>query len=229
MIDSEKKTSVAFIKHLPPRAVLVECISALIARGLGLPAPRPMLVQVHPVKIPELNLAESTIFFGSEDAGFPSLAQFTTTTIADQKLSIWQHLLTAGCFDEWIANPDRHEGNIIYDGNTFSLIDHSHTIPKYHSSNQPSDKNSFLEIARPKARNDLITHNLRRKAEKCVRDFQRLSSEDWRALTACNLYCDEAKAVEVLNFLTNRLNFPTQIIGNKLGDKQIDLYASRGY
>lgn len=229
VIDKEQRASIAFVKHLPPRAILIECLAALIARNIGLPAPRPMLVNVSPVKIPSLNLSQNSIFFGSEDVGFPSLAQITENRFIAHKLSSWPHLLTAGCFDEWIANSDRHTGNIIYDGGTFSLIDHSHAIQKGHHFDQPTDQNSFLEIARPKARNDLLTHNLRRKAEKAVREFKKLSTEDWRALTSYNLYCDENKAKEVIIFLKNRLDFLTQLIAQKLGDKQIDLYASSGY
>ncbi|RAN81688.1 hypothetical protein B5P43_08090 [Bacillus sp. SRB_336] len=46
-----------------------------------------------------------------------------------RRLREWADLIPAACFDEWIANNDRHGGNILYDGkDTFWLIDHGMAI-----------------------------------------------------------------------------------------------------
>ena len=227
VIDQNRKTSIAFIKYIPPRAIFIECIAAQIARSLGLSCPRPMLVNVFPVKLPELNLDKNTIFYGSEDVGFPSLAQLVKFKHAEEKLRLWPDLFNAGCFDEWIANPDRHSGNIIYSGGKhFTLIDHSHAIPKGFHSISSTEKNSFLTLCAPTNRNDLATYKLMKTAENYVAKFKLLTSEDWKTLTLNNLYCTNEQATEVLSFLHDRLNVIIQLIGQKIGEPQADLYAN---
>ena len=227
VVDSVGKSVIAHVKHMPPRAILIECVSALIARASGLSTPRPLLVNVPPYKVPELPLKGNTIFFGSEDVGFPSLARIAKVENAAPRLKKWSQLLLAGCFDEFIANADRHQGNIIYGGgDSYTLIDHSHAVPVGHDSKMPIQTNTFLTLVAPESHNDLLTHNLKRKAEKYVANFARLTTEDWRSLTRYHLYCPEDKASEVLNFLKDRLPILTQFIAQKLGERQIDLYAS---
>jgi hypothetical protein len=226
VIDSSSKTTIAFVKHLPQRELFVECVAAMIARAIQLPTPRPMLVNVHPVKIPELNLSEPTIFFGSEDVGFPSLSQFTDVRSAAEKLKLWPNLLKAGCFDEWIANSDRHSGNIIFNGsNEFSLIDHSHAIPRNFKSRDQTIRNSMLTYAAPATRNDLKSYQLKQKADKSISTFLSLTEEDWQNLTSSNLYCTEEQTSEIIRFLKERLEVLSYLISNQIGYKQPDLYA----
>jgi hypothetical protein len=44
------------------------------------------------------------------------------------KIKDWQEHPLAAAFDEWIANVDRNIGNLLWDGNSFILIDHAMSL-----------------------------------------------------------------------------------------------------
>lgn len=216
----------AFIKHLPPRELFIECIAAQIGRALGISIPRPLLVRIFPAHLPELELTESTLLFGSQDARYPSLQQFTNTEKAIEELRKWPDLTKAGCFDEWIANCDRHRGNILYSGNgSFSLIDHSHAIPRNHPISTCNRKNSLLDIAKSSTdENGLkaISRSSKRHISKFIAEMQ----QDWDNITSASAYIDESKAAEVKEFLNNRLPHLSALIDIHLNSNQGDLYAA---
>ncbi len=119
-----------YVKAVAPRTLAVEVISAVVGRALGLPIPRPALVQVNPGVLQ--GVAMPLVFFGSESVDNPDLKQWLRTDREEtmRRLEGWAKLLDAGCFDEWLGNADRHGGNILYGGgNNFALIDHSEAMP----------------------------------------------------------------------------------------------------
>lgn len=219
------KLLVAFIKHLPPRELFIECIAAQLGREIGISIPRPLLVQIFPAHLPELNLKESTIIFGSEDANYPSFQQFTSPTKALNELRKWPDLLKAGCFDEWIANPDRHHGNILYSGsNQFSLIDHSHAIPREFQPTAPNPKNTLLEILAPNIQDDLKNHKTMKEVKIHASNFLKAMENDWEQLTSPSAYISDDQAGRVINFLNSRLETLSSLVGSHLKTKQPDLY-----
>jgi hypothetical protein len=224
---SSGRLVVAFIKHLPPRELFIECITAQLGREIGISIPRPLLVQIFPAHLPELNLKESTIIFGSQDASYPSIQQFTCTEKALDELRRWPDLLKAGCFDEWIANPDRHHGNILYSGNSqFSLIDHSHAIPRNLQPNEPNTKNTLLEILAPTIQDDLKNHKTMKAARSYASSFLSTMNSDWESLTSASTYIANDKASKIIDFLNSRLPALSALIGSHLHTKQGDLYAA---
>lgn len=115
----------AFVKVLDAREVLVECICALLARLRGLNVPEPLLVLVPGAFRSD---GADRIAFGSVGVAHgnlrPWLANIGDAAVL-RRLRAWVGLVPAACFDEWIANPDRHAGNILFDGkDEFWLIDH---------------------------------------------------------------------------------------------------------
>ena len=219
----------AYVKHLPPRAILVECVASLIGRCLSLSIPRPLLVKVHAAQLPGIDLTHTTggILFGSEDAEYPSLQQVVKVKDIYEKLLKWPAALEAGCFDEWIANPDRHHGNILYGGsNSFTLIDHSHAIATTQDSLKPVSQNTFLTLLAPPNNDELSRKRLLRKANQKLPDFLRLSLDEWEELTMANNYARPEHAKEIIKFLQDRLSVLSVLIGHQLGNKQQDLYVS---
>lgn len=108
-------------KRLASREIAVEVMCALLGRAAGLPIPEPLLL-----------VDESMAWhYASADVGHPNLAQYIQTNDSSvlDELERWPSLLDAACFDELIANPDRHDGNLLYDGQGFFLIDHGMCIP----------------------------------------------------------------------------------------------------
>lgn len=115
----------AFVKVLDAREVLVECVCALLARARGLNVPEPLLVFVPGAFVSD---KIDKVGFGSVAVAHGSLRPWMTrvgNVAVLRRLRTWAGLVPAACFDEWIANPDRHVGNILFDGkDEFWLIDH---------------------------------------------------------------------------------------------------------
>lgn len=146
-----------YVKAVEPRTLAVEVICAIIGRALGLPIPRPALVQVTSRALPQA--AVPTVFFGSESIDNPDLKQWLNRDAehAMSQLAKWSKLLDAGCFDEWTGNADRHGGNILYGGgNNFVLIDHSEALPR------------GLPVADAAAGNSLLSYAAEGKAPKAI-------------------------------------------------------------
>lgn len=136
----------AYVKRLGDvREILVEIVCATIARELRLPVPEPLLVLV-----PEY-LGGPQLAFGSAAIGQPNVAAFLATseqTAVANRLRAWEHLLPAACFDEWIANYDRHLGNLLYNGDgDFWLIDHGLAVDSRIAVDALAPKNQLFSFA----------------------------------------------------------------------------------
>ncbi len=134
--------SVVIAKRIPGREIAIELICSSLGRELGLPIPEPVL----------LADVEKNWYFGSVDVGHPNLSQVVTASDSAiiNKLESWPGLLNAACFDEWIANPDRCDENLLFDGLGFILIDHGMAIPQGMRADDWSDdfyNNALLDIA----------------------------------------------------------------------------------
>lgn len=139
LIDNEEFTVIA--KSIPDRELAIELVCSCIGREIGLPIPEPVLL---------LN-ADGQWHFGSIDLGHPNLQQVAVCDDAAiiAKLERWPGLVKAACFDEWIANPDRGDENLLFDGNGFILIDHGLAIPQGMSSSDWTDdyySNQLLDV-----------------------------------------------------------------------------------
>lgn len=108
-------------KKVGTRVLAVEALCAVYGRAAGLPIPEPLMI-FH---------EEMGWMFGSADVGHPNLNRFVRldSVAVRQKLLAWPDLLPAACFDELVVNFDRHDGNILFDGLDFTLIDHDLCIP----------------------------------------------------------------------------------------------------
>lgn len=137
----------AYVKKLSdPREIAIECLCAALGRALNLPVPEPLLVQV-----PSSDGSESSVAFGSVAVNAPDISTGIHGNIAEliQKLKDWEALAKAGCFDEWVANYDRNQQNLLFDGvDKFWLIDHGRCMPPDMSPAAPTPEgNALLAIA----------------------------------------------------------------------------------
>lgn len=146
-------------KKLDSRKMAVEAVCAALGRSAGLPIPEPILLLDQ----------DNSWSFGSIDGGHPNLAQFISTndhSVIDELVN-WPSLLEAACFDELIANADRNDGNILYDGHEFTLIDHELCIPQGMRPDDYSDdyyNNRFLELVVDSCCDELSTERAARRA-----------------------------------------------------------------
>ncbi|WP_245357252.1 HipA family kinase [Stenotrophomonas rhizophila] len=126
MVATAGETLEAWVKPVANMERLqVEAVCSLLGRSLGLPIPEPLFVLIGP------EFGGPGVGFGSSAISHPNVAHWidSSADIVKARLKNWPKIVDAACFDEWIANCDRHPGNLIHDGvDGFWLIDHDKAI-----------------------------------------------------------------------------------------------------
>lgn len=120
----------AIIKRLSPRETAVECYCAELFALWGLPTPPVALIDDG-----------EALLFASLDTGYPSLKkrfgisdaqgkpeQAQRAMAAGQLIKHWEEVPAVIAADEAINNRDRNIGNILWDGETRSYIDHAGSL-----------------------------------------------------------------------------------------------------
>ncbi len=201
---------IAIIKSVPSREIAVELFCALLAQHLGLPAPAPLLVAM-----PDRALA-----VGSADMGYPSLRHFLQTNDNDpqilRRLLEWPHLVPTASFDDWIANPDRHVGNLLFDGTAqFWLIDHGLALA---ATLAPADRvdNHMLELAR-EGRDEIALQRLKREM------MERAATYGSGDVYEVGQTIPVPHIDELMDFLVQRLPHLTGLARKRLRTRQQDL------
>jgi hypothetical protein len=134
---SDGRIVTAFIKDLDRRQFANELLAAVIGSYVGLPIPPPVIARASPANLPAAKLAiadtEDFLVFASADANASPLLQVlrgdaTATPEVMQRLAKWDGLGALYGFDTWVANVDRHRGNLLLGGGEQDvwLIDHGH-------------------------------------------------------------------------------------------------------
>jgi hypothetical protein len=125
----------AYIKVLNARQLANELICTTLGRSVGLPIPEGVLLRVTEEELPDSTLLRGhvgeALIYGSIDVGFPSLKRRMKDDAGFLAilLNSWKEWDEATVFDEWIANPDRHAGNLLIEtADKVWLIDHSHAL-----------------------------------------------------------------------------------------------------
>ncbi|MEW2971007.1 hypothetical protein AB1A96_03380 [Pseudomonas juntendi] len=210
--DAGEVTVIA--KKVSLRVLGVELACAVYGRAAGLPIPEPLVL---------LDDA-GALHFGSVDISHPSLAQFISLsdTSAHSHLVDWPGLLSAACFDELIVNPDRHEGNLLYDGQSFTLIDHDLCMPHGMvptSAFTPDDANVLLKLAidaLPK--DDLSKRRMLKDANSWIASLEDHMVDSAEA--AMDGVCTSAIQSQLTSFLRLRLAKLSDLITDKVNPEQ---------
>lgn len=127
----------AILKDLDLTQLCNELLAFCLARHVGLPVPDCFIGLVRPTVLPvtkaPLLSDGSRLVFVSADVKVPNVTfQLMSTNPAGQRalleeIAKWVDLGRLYAFDAWIANIDRHPGNLLFGspGDTW-LIDHGH-------------------------------------------------------------------------------------------------------
>lgn len=195
-------------KRLSNREIAVEVICAALGRSAGIPIPEPLLL-LGP---------DNSWYFGSADSGHPNLSKFVShhdAAVLDE-LERWPDLLAAACFDELIANPDRHDGNILYNGLGFLLIDHGLCLPFGMPPIEQSDDyhtNRLLDLARSACRDEL-------SAQRTVnRSRAWAENKSAGAVENADAYASESINPETRDQLISFLKARVTVLGDLLHEK----------
>lgn len=195
-------------KQVSSREIAVEVICAVLGRAAGLPIPEPLL----------LIDSNNVWHYASADIGHPNLAQYVSTqdsSVLDE-LEKWPGLLSAACFDELIANPDRHDGNLLYDGAGFFLIDHGLCIPHGMPAAELSDdyhSNQLLDLHINTCRDEVAKQRSVNSSRAWVMENGERSIGEAAQAAAEGL--DGASQQQLLSFLKGRV----AILGDLLHDR----------
>jgi hypothetical protein len=117
---------VLYVKpKLAPRALLVEALAAQVGQCIGVSCPDPYIVTVNPVFVGAAR-GKHLVAFGSAQVGSRGLARPIHDIEAMMTTLERLGLTPAACvFDEWIANPVRGPGDIMFDPEAgAAFIDH---------------------------------------------------------------------------------------------------------
>lgn len=211
-----------YVKSVDKRTLAVEVMCAVLGRALELPMPRPALVMVHPEAIQ--GLSQPSVFFGSESVDNPDLKQWLNKdadSTAKQLLG-WAKLLDAGCFDEWVANYDRHGGNILYGGGqNFALIDHSEALPRALKADEAAAENKLLSFS-ANGKKDALIEQLYGQAKTRTSGYS--TAHIYKVvLDVLSASSGQHTVDELTAFLSQRTNVLLALIASRIGYKQESL------
>jgi len=211
----------AYVKKLATsREVLVEVACAVMARQLGLPVPQPLLVYV-----PD-HMGGPYVAYGSAAVGNGDLSAFVETgqfhAILD-RLRAWPGLIKAACFDEWIANCDRHVRNILYNGlGEFSLIDHGLAVNAGLPVDALAPMNQLFQLAvHGKAENELL--RMRPVALGVMEAFQQHPTSPVDLGLPSGLWSDE-ESDSVLAWLASRQTHLMRLASERIPAMQSEMF-----
>ncbi len=138
VLCADGRTRQAIIKDLEPRQLANEIMAAAIGLASNLPIPQPIIAKVEPgvLAVSHCELADGSghLVFASADMNAPNVQQIYfgdpgKVPLIREKLAGWSDVGGMYGFDTWIANTDRHEGNLLFSGRSdVWLIDHGHSF-----------------------------------------------------------------------------------------------------
>lgn len=229
-VDGHARPIEAYIKRLGKRELLVECVAAQIGRSLHLPVPRPFIVKVDPIRLPEpdLKLERSELFFGSEAADYPPLERYIPFMRGRALLREWVWSINAACFDEWIANRDRHNGNILFDGENFILIDHDKAVPEDQDSRHPIQINAILSNILGVKVDEVSRRRVRKKRDEVLPECSSLIEKNFIDRMDVEEFFGEDEIRGVMDFLSGRLLVLSNLVEQQMGVRQRDMDEEQG-
>ena len=126
-----------YVKFLDDRQLVNELVCSQLARTVGLRVPRGFLATVERADYPTArmfagNAETHRSAFAVESLAHPSLLRRIRLEGDQWRYRLkekWSGWTAAASFDEWVANGDRHEGNLLVgEPDDVWLIDHSHAL-----------------------------------------------------------------------------------------------------
>lgn len=240
--DADDEDVPVYLRLAEPLPAVAELVCAVIGRAAGLPVPVPYLVAVPAGSLPESRFAppdgKALWSFASQDLGGANFAQLLKrdTPGAEAMLKAWEHLLPASVFDEWMANRDRHGGNLLFAAQALWMIDHADALGG--SARQLFGLNeivgdAFANHLAELCATTLGTPGLRRKAlDKAQHWISDVAGaiDLPSAIVCCGAgrLQDEQACEELLDFMAERLTLTHALLCTRLGHPQLNLPPATG-
>lgn len=230
IVETQTGKIKAYVKFLHPKAVANEIICTAVGQAAGLPIPNGFIVKASRSDYPESeylrNLGQpEAIVYASEDVRGASLARQCgpdDEVAYDVLLANWKRWEEAMLFDEWVANTDRHPGNlIIKSANDVWLIDHSHAFigANWHRNDLKSASRTKNLIA--KHANRTLSSEKRQRLlaniQAITGRYQGVNIPSLIEESRAYRFLDDADGCAVREFLVERVKSLAALIANHVG------------
>jgi len=217
------------------RPAAAELVCAVVGRAIGLPVPEPFLIRIARGTLPRSRLldpkAQQCLAFGCHDVGGATFAQLLRAD-SDATLMLllsWKHLVPVATFDEWMANPDRNFGNILFVAGSLWLIDHAEALGGVQADLYPlaeltdaSFSNRLAGLLEP-LQNPQRVVALERAREWIANPAGALDLGAALACTGINPWHSKAEQDGLLDFVRERLTLTHALLCQRLGHPQLPL------
>ena len=225
VLFSDGRDAMAFVKIIPNRDLFVECACAVLGRLLGLRIPEPLIV--YPTKEAAEEAGE-TYGFGSVDIEPRSFIKFTHSNSEDEilfKLEEAGIVLAGGVFDEWIANGDRHYGNIMHSHDEeFWLIDHGTALPDWVNSDFAASRNQLLDNSIAKREMFEKYRFIKEVQKNVLPKYEELAIATLSEKVSGSGYLDDKSIQQMVTFLEERTaDVMISLLRTRVGISQLDL------
>lgn len=229
LVDLPTGRARAYIKVMHGRQLVNELFATTLGRALGLPIPEGCLVRARPSDLPDSSLLRDygaeAILFASRETVAPDLKRRIKdggAAAIGTLFESWKDWASCMTFDEWVANVDRHPGNILFGGpGDIWLIDHGHcfsgadwTLDKLVPKG--TWKNQIAEIRIPTLTLPERVETKQRIAGM-IPQFGALNCTE--AYTACHLpiIMPASEGDGLLSFVNERVSHIYDILSSRLG------------
>jgi hypothetical protein len=219
----------AYIKVLGGRQLINELVATTLGRCLGLSIPEGLLVRARPSDLADSAVLAAhgaeAMLFASRETCAPDLKR----RIKDEGagaiaalLNDWKDWASCMTFDEWIANADRHEGNILFGGpGDIWLIDHSHAFTGPNWNPQDLLPNGIWGNQIAAERIPALAFSERIEAKKWVAELiPTLSAVDCQSVFAASMAAAlmlPPDAAALQSFVSSRVSHLYDILSHRLG------------
>lgn len=221
------------------RQRIADLAASLVGRAIGLPIPKPVLVEVNFAHLPKESAwhgpPDVELFFGSQHAGKSPRTFSRILRDGDEQttraLDRWDGIHACMTFDEWIANDDRHNGNLLYDPRTdgFWMIDHGRALtgdywPIWGLDPKAETGNVLADAVRRGGTTDKLLAEIEKEANAILSDAQGVDWDSFDKAGALVRAIDpEVTAQDIRAFLVDRVELAVVMLMKKLGVRQLDL------
>jgi hypothetical protein len=212
-----------------------ELLCGVVGRALGLPVPEPFLVHIPRGTLPRSRLldpvAPECMAIASHNVGGTNFVKMLNrrSEAALRLLLSWEHLVPVATFDEWMANPDRNLGNILFAAGSLWLIDHAEALggaqARHYSLAELTERafgNRLAQILESFQQPQRVAA-LRQAGDWLSHPAGALDLPSALQCTGMSAWHSEAEHTQLLDFVRERLTLTHALLCNRLGHPQLPL------
>lgn len=231
--DTDIPTSI-YLRLASPNPLVAELVCGIFAHHLGLPSPEVFVILIEPGHLKDSKICppnQRALAVATRDLGGRSFSQLlrSNSQTAINMIKKWEHLLPITIFDEWVANTDRNQSNILYTAQALHIIDHAEAF-----GGSTRDLFPLADITKTPFANKIFDF-LEKNPDAIEVTLEKIKR--WLAETAGTLDINAAvlsagilrwqtneEQNELLDFVKQRLLVTYSLLCNRLGHPQLNEY-----